>query len=355
MTGSTPVTISTDDTMITALDTSVDIIAGDTTSLDSKVPAKGTAIMTGSTPMTIATDDTMITALDTAVDIIAGDTTSLDGKLPVKGTAAMVGSLPVTISSDDTLITALDVALDSLSAKFVTGTDIGDVTINNTAGSPVYVYPGTSANMAQETGGNLATIAGKDFATQTTLAAANASLTTIAAFTCNTGAVAGSVTANAGTNLNTSLLATETTLAAANASLTTIAAFTCNTGAVTVSAMPNVTIGTNAALVTGSAIIGRIGGGTTSLSVAGASGANLLAAGGGSDKHTIWKIYIVTGVSESITLSDSCGVFKSDANGVFVFDWNPVGKTQGTAATAITITTGAASAWTAEIIYSDAP
>jgi hypothetical protein len=109
------------------------------------------------------------------------------------------------------------------------------------------------------------------------------------------------------------------------------------------------------ALVAGSAIIGKVGGGTTSLSAAGASGADLLAAGGGSDKHTIWKIYIVTGVSESITLSDGAGVYKSDANGVFTFDFNPVGKRQTTAATAITCTTGAASAWTAEIIYSDAP
>jgi len=44
---------------------------------------------------------------------------------------------------------------------------------------------------------------------------------------CNTGAVAGAVTANAGTNLNTSLLATETSLSSLNGKVTA-----CNTGAV---------------------------------------------------------------------------------------------------------------------------
>jgi len=47
-------------------------------------------------------------------------------------------------------------------------------------------------------------LAGKDFATQTTLTAINNKVTV-----CNTGAIVGSVTANAGTNLNTSALALE--------------------------------------------------------------------------------------------------------------------------------------------------
>lgn len=110
-------------------------IAGDTTSLDSKVPAMGTAVMTGSTPVTIATNDTMITALDAAVDIVAGDTTSLDSKVPAMGTAVMTGSTPVTIATNDTMITALDAAIDAINGKLVSGTDIGDVTINNTNGA----------------------------------------------------------------------------------------------------------------------------------------------------------------------------------------------------------------------------
>jgi len=112
MVGSSPVTIATDDTMFTALDTAVDIIAGDTTSLDTKAPALGTAAMVASRPVTIATDDTMMTALDTALDIVAGDTTSLDTKTAALGTAAMVASSPVTIATDDTMFTALDTAVD---------------------------------------------------------------------------------------------------------------------------------------------------------------------------------------------------------------------------------------------------
>ncbi len=70
-----------------------------------------------------------------------------------------------------------------------------------------------------------ATLPSGDFATQTTLAALNGKVTA-----CNTGAIAGSVTANAGTNLNTSALATESTLSTLSGKVTA-----CNTGAVTVS------------------------------------------------------------------------------------------------------------------------
>jgi len=84
------------------------------------------------------------------------------------------------------------------------------------------------SNAASETGGNLATIAGKDFATQTTLSALNAKVTAV-----NTGAVvvsSGSLTANAGTNLNTSALALESSLSSLNAKVTAV-----NTGAVVIS------------------------------------------------------------------------------------------------------------------------
>jgi hypothetical protein len=66
------------------------------------IPSQGTAAMVASTPVTIATDDTMITALDTALDIVAGDTTSIDGKTPALGAAAMAASVPVTLATDDT-------------------------------------------------------------------------------------------------------------------------------------------------------------------------------------------------------------------------------------------------------------
>jgi len=46
------------------------------------------------------------------LDTISGDTTSIDGKTPALGTAAMAASSPVTIASDDTLTTAIKTAVE---------------------------------------------------------------------------------------------------------------------------------------------------------------------------------------------------------------------------------------------------
>lgn len=100
--------------LLGTIDTDTGVIAGDTTSIDAKVPALGTATMTGSSPVTIATDDTMFTALDAAVDIVAGDTTSLDAKVPALGTATMTGSSPVTIATDDTMTAAANALLGTI-------------------------------------------------------------------------------------------------------------------------------------------------------------------------------------------------------------------------------------------------
>ena len=65
-------------------------------SLDSIADEKitmGTGTMSAAIPVTIATDDTMISALDTAVDSIVTNTTN--------GAAATASSLPVTLATDD--------------------------------------------------------------------------------------------------------------------------------------------------------------------------------------------------------------------------------------------------------------
>jgi hypothetical protein len=58
------------------------------------------------------------------------------------------GNLSATVTGTVTVNTISDFAtettLDLINAKLVSGTDIGDVTINNAAGSGVYVQPGTS-------------------------------------------------------------------------------------------------------------------------------------------------------------------------------------------------------------------
>lgn len=145
--------------------------------------------------------------------------------LNAKVTACNTGA--VVITSGNVAVSATDLDIRNL----VFATDKVDA-----SGSSVTANAGTNLNtslLALEAGGNLATIAGKDFATQTTLAALNAKVTA-----CNTGAVViasgsvtvsatdldirnlvfatdkvdisgSTVTANAGTNLNTALLALE--------------------------------------------------------------------------------------------------------------------------------------------------
>lgn len=157
---------------------------------------------------------------------IAGDTTSLDGKVTACNTGAVTvaaSALPTGAATETTLGT---VAGDTTSID-------GKITTCNTgaiAGS-VTANAGTNLNtsaLALETGGHLEEIADH-------VHSIDGKITT-----CNTGAIAGSVTANAGTNLNTSALALET-----GGNLATIAGDTtsidgkitaCNTGAVTVAA-----------------------------------------------------------------------------------------------------------------------
>ncbi len=163
---------------------------------------------------------------------------------------------------------------------------------------------GTNLNtsaLALESGGNLASLVAKDYATQTTLAALNAKVTAV-----NTGAVvvaSGSITANAGTNLNTSTLAlesggnlatiagkdfaTQTTLAALNTKVTT-----CNTGAVV--------------LTTSSAVIGHVisdSGSTTAVTQA--TGTNLHCV---VDSGTITTVTTLTTCSTVTNVSQFGGV-----------------------------------------------
>jgi len=89
----------------------------------------------------------LLGTIDADTGIIAGDTTSLDAKQPALGTAAMIASSPVTIASDDTLTVAANALLATLVAAsgqnattYLTGTDaafvVGDspVTIDVNAG-----------------------------------------------------------------------------------------------------------------------------------------------------------------------------------------------------------------------------
>jgi len=88
--------------------TSLSTIAGDTTSIDGKLPTTlGQTTKASSLSVTVASDDTVAVSDSTAqtsLSTIAGDTTSIDGKLPTTlGQTTKASSLSVTIASDDTI------------------------------------------------------------------------------------------------------------------------------------------------------------------------------------------------------------------------------------------------------------
>lgn len=91
-------------------------------------------------------------AASTPVVLPATQITTLTPPAAITGFATSVKQLPdnhqVTVSNIASvpLITgfATEITLAAINAKFVSGTDIGDVTINNAAGAGVYVQPGTS-------------------------------------------------------------------------------------------------------------------------------------------------------------------------------------------------------------------
>jgi hypothetical protein len=119
-----------------------------------------------------------------------------------------IAAAQINPAKEDGNLATVSTGVTSLDGK-VTACNTGAV-----AGS-VTANAGTNLNtsaLALETGGNLATAATK-------LTAIDGHITA-----CNTGAIAGTVTVNAGTNLNTSALALETggNLAAAASSVSSI-------------------------------------------------------------------------------------------------------------------------------------
>ena len=67
----------------------------------------GQDTMANSLPVTIASDQTAIPISNSDLSTIAGDTTSLDSKIPSQGQALMAASLPVTIASNQSAVPTL--------------------------------------------------------------------------------------------------------------------------------------------------------------------------------------------------------------------------------------------------------
>lgn len=111
-----------------ATEATLSTVAGDTTSLDAKVPAQGQALSAASVPVVIASDQSAVpasqsgtwnitdvsgtvslptgAATEATLSTVAGDTTSLDTKVPAQGQALSAASLPVVIASDQSAVPA---------------------------------------------------------------------------------------------------------------------------------------------------------------------------------------------------------------------------------------------------------
>ena len=184
---------------------------------------------------------------------------SVDGKIPAKGQAAMASSTPVVIASNQSAIavdgSAVTQPVSASSLPLPTGAAT-ESSLSSIDGKITACDTGSIAgSVTANAGTNLNTSA---LALETTLSSLNGKVTA-----CDTGSIAGSVTANAGTNLNTSALALESTLSSLNGKVTA-----CDTGSVTISAA--LPAGTNnigdvdiaSALPTGSNTIGKVNVGT---------------------------------------------------------------------------------------------
>jgi hypothetical protein len=80
----------TAEALLTTIDTDTSTIATDTTSIDGKTPALGTAVMAGSSPMTIATDDTLTTAANALLTTIDTDMGVMRADLAATKTAVEI-------------------------------------------------------------------------------------------------------------------------------------------------------------------------------------------------------------------------------------------------------------------------
>jgi hypothetical protein len=156
------------------------------------------------------------TATDTNTGTIAGDTTSIDGKVPSLGQALAASSVPVVLTADQITTLTPPAAITGFATSAKQLADNHQVTVSNTS---LAVTGTVTANLSATDNTVLDNIdTNTDFGGVVGAGAAATALRVhlsdeaLAALENITVVSSGTVTANAGTNLNTSLLATEVTL-----------------------------------------------------------------------------------------------------------------------------------------------
>lgn len=103
--------------------------------------------------VTLANDSTGVVTVDDGGGSLTVDATHLDVRhlvaaddtVVVTGGAAQTADVKVTLDSETVVLGAGSAAVGKLAAN--DAVDIGDVTVNNAAGSGVYIRPGTSVNL----------------------------------------------------------------------------------------------------------------------------------------------------------------------------------------------------------------
>lgn len=147
-------------------------------SIDTKTPALGQALAAASVPVVLtAAQVTTLTppAAIAGFALEAGHLATIDtstAKIPSQGQALAAASMPVVLTAAQVTTLTPPAAITNYALE--TGGNLATVKTNTdplvTAAAGGYVRQDSTATIAKESGGNLATIAGKDFATQTTLA-----------------------------------------------------------------------------------------------------------------------------------------------------------------------------------------
>ena len=243
---------ATDNAVLDAIAADTTTIAGDTTSIDSKIPALGQALAAASVPVvltaaqiTTLTPPAAITGFATSakqdtiighVDGIETSLTSIDGKITAVNTGAVVVSSSVLPSGAATAVKqpALGTA-GTPSADVLTVQGTASMTALKVDGSavtqpvsatdldirPLVNTDVVTAELSAVDNAVLDTIAAKDFATQTTLSAINAKMvsgTDIGDVTINNASGASAVNIQDGGNTIT----VDGTVAVTNSDITSI-------------------------------------------------------------------------------------------------------------------------------------
>ena len=220
----TEATLAAAEVHLTNIDADTGTIAGDTTSLDGKVDHCDTdnvtvvampavaVVFPANLVREVAPHDiqtavesidskigaTVLADMETHLGTIATDVNNAATEATLVGLDANVVAIGIDTASLAAEDFATEATLSALDAK-VTACNTGAVTVAASA-LPLNAAIETGGNLdtiagvdfALETGGNLATLAGKDFALETG-GNLEAIKTAVAAMTCNTGAIAGTV------------------------------------------------------------------------------------------------------------------------------------------------------------------